>query len=1237
MNSMVFTLTKDVAEKIINNIFLSFITKNEWKKFFVDNGRFLAEHEKTSEEIFEKLAESFSKENMENLAADLQDVSGYDFRERINQLLLKKLDKQEISHEQAQLYANKMIDIALEKLRTDEPNYYDRVFLSDMRKENEVALRELSIKVERTYSELKQYKDNKIGVYYASEVDLMLKQKTINPQIGISFFAVDDDDFQSEFDKRRNDEFIVIKCRCREEAIYSIINELWKINDSRDIFVVTSKEDWEALHNMDKSGNVFIPWFFSDEITPIPNNTCIFTITDDIADYRNNSISIRPRLRSSIVKSLEEAGLDYSKAYELVEETHGLFMPLKKKILRGISQKKEKWIDGLTNRVKKTCLLVGSWTDTEGDRLIIEKMSGLKYEEFIEQIEPYCKGEDPLIYTFRDGTNMHYCLASAENTWAVMTVEIYDSMWNLFKDCLVDVINEAERLFTYSHEERLEAQWRGEKLFWSKSIRKGMLNTLLLKACFKQDEHCQRDIDSLVSEIMDHVDSIDKWKYISRYIVTLSEAAPGMVMKKLNEELTDSTGLVVLFSKQAGSPLFYTNEHIQFLYAIELLMTQERYAIPAFSWIAKIDNLDSDYVTNAPADSIGKAICTWHKFGAINDNEQKIKAVEILFDSDKNAWERIYRQLPWENVSIFGGLATPKYRAFVEEGNATKAEVLELTNQYLLLLMENTDDKPERWKKLLKNADHFSIELRAALFKELKQKSESMEDEEIIQIIEAIRDIIYHHRFYCSASWAMDDSVIDEYIDLMNSLHTSASEYEYRYLFKPNWEIHILNPYSYDTEKYMERNSEIIEKERQAFFKDFNKEYRLNNLIEVCKEIEGSTLGEALAQYYSDGFETTVFDSLLKKQPKGELAAKYYSVAGQKNNVAFSDLLSIAENNNCSIDAKVNMYRVEALLPNSSFAIQGADEEIKKLFWKRRLYGVQIKKEHLREAIDECRKYGNISSYIDLLYDFWIKIHDIKVLYEKVVLIPTIEDKEVNEFAGSSVFLKELLKPLQEEFESEEDKITSIALVEMTCSNLLEWEDMKCFSIMLKKSPKLFADIISVVYKKDDIETETDKTEDEKKNISNLFTLYRKAKFCPAEENGIVYEEKLRQWMEEFRTCLMESNQSRLFSGIIGRLLSFSPAGEDGYEPHESVRNVIEDYYDDKLNNSYSVEVQNRRGVFTPTAGRKEKEISQHFKENADAIKVLWPKTAEIYYGISDSYINMSRYEREQAENEVLF
>ena len=72
---------------------------------------------------------------------------------------------------------------------------------------------------------------------------------------------------------------------------------------------------------------------------------------------------------------------------------------------------------------------------------------------------------------------------------------------------------------------------------------------------------------------------------------------------------------------------------------------------------------------------------------------------------------------------------------------------------------------------------------------------------------------------------------------------------------------------------------------------------------------------------------------------------------------------------------------------------------------------------------------------------------------------------------------------------------------------------------------------------------------------------------------------------------MIDNDQESLFTVTLGRLFSFSPLGEDEHEPCEAVRKMIEKYGDDKMISRYQTAVYNRRGVFSPSAGKEELKI----------------------------------------------
>ena len=213
------------------------------------------------------------------------------------------------------------------------------------------------------------------------------------------------------------------------------------------------------------------------------------------------------------------------------------------------------------------------------------------------------------------------------------------------------------------------------------------------------------------------------------------------------------------------------------------------------------------------------------------------------------------------------------------------------------------------------------------------------------------------------------------------------------------------------------------------------------------------------------------------------------------------------------------------------------------------------------------------------------------------------------------------------------EKAQKLVELEIHFFGLLDWKQMKCFRNEISRAPEVFAEIVSIIFMRDDIEKNEEKTDEQKQLVSSLYRLYYVAHFCPAEKNGTVDSNDLDNWLSRLNDLLKMNHQESLFGFLVGRLFAFSPQGKDGYHPCEAVREAIEKYADDSLAKEYRVTLFNERGVFSPTEGRAEKAIAEKHKSTADYFKIKYPKTAEIYYGMYRQYMAEAEEERNRAEN----
>ena len=84
--------------------------------------------------------------------------------------------------------------------------------------------------------------------------------------MGLDFFELDDEQFESRFQSAINKELIYIVGKSREETTYRILNELRQKYPDRVTLIVKSEAEWSKLQETGISGNILVPFFYAEQI-----------------------------------------------------------------------------------------------------------------------------------------------------------------------------------------------------------------------------------------------------------------------------------------------------------------------------------------------------------------------------------------------------------------------------------------------------------------------------------------------------------------------------------------------------------------------------------------------------------------------------------------------------------------------------------------------------------------------------------------------------------------------------------------------------------------------------------------------------------------------------------------------------------------------------------------------------------------------------------------------------------
>lgn len=1200
----------------------------QWKKVITKSGDFFIKNEHDSSLFFDDLESILSKENLTNIANDLKNEDGYNLKSKLFDEFMRLMKKYDIPNEIAESYTYRIIYTVLNQLKNIDPKKYGQYFQKEWRDEEKKCLLELEKRIDKLDSNLKIYSKEKLKILSSGQIDMYLNKSTYSPSIGIEFFSIDDDHFKDKFKDLKNNEVVYVSGRNKEETIYCIINELWRLKDRRPIYVVKNLNSWNKLQTMQVKGNIYIPHFYADEIVAIENNTNIFVGDESTSRFDKDILELRPRTRYTLSKSLENAGLDYGNSYSLVSDTNGLYSQLKKKIFKGEYLITPSWVNGLSEKAKKTCLLIGSWQEIEGDKLIIESLYGDSYDKFLEEILPYTRGEDPFLYVVKRRNSIYYYLASCENIWSYIDVLTNEKIWESFISNLLNVVNESENIFTYNENERIIAALKDEKLFFSETLRRGMLKTLIIKGAYKNDEQIQSSLDQLVEYVLNSVKDEKQWIYISNFWIELCEIYPKKVMDRMEDELIEDTGLLSLFSHKSKDIIFDRNYYINIISGIEELISQRKYFWKSFRILLELDSKKFNY--NYFKDTFDKIFCVWRNYSHLKTAEEKIGVAEVALKINyNNTWEYLFSAINSRNF-ITGELFTPKYREHSNPQNTTYSEMRKTVLGYLKLLLKHMDFSANRWIKILDYSSKLTKNIRVKIFNQLLEELGQMSDNEKMEVKNKIRNIIFKHRYYSSSDRSMSENNIVEYEKLLNKIYISTSEYEYVYLFKNGFDYPILYPVPFDKKSWHAKNKVLRENLIKEKINEFQKmDYDLTKLAKICSSYDYLTLGMDLAKYWNDGlWDYEVFKKLLKSQKSGQFALDYLDSINNKKLIKFALIIDDLLEDGYSEYIIANVYRIEAMITKKIPLVNIAKDSIKNIFWRK---WIICNASNDLWVISESKKYASLDIYISqIFYINYNRKITVDKIFEYLKDVETITISKNNQLA--SYHAKELINLIQNAYIEDLKKCEIIYKIELylMANNLLELKDMICFQRMFKEFPEILSNLVSVIFKKDK-ELSLGKYNNDK-YFKYLFTIYKNSKFCPTENNGIVNEKDLDLWIKKYKKLLNKNNQGSYFTKTLGRFLAFSPIGEDGYEPCIAVRQMIEKYGDNELINAYESSIYNRRGIYIFSGGKEETEIANNFKRNAQYLESLYPKTAQIYYDLYERYKYESIQERLDAE-----
>lgn len=1213
----------------IKNTLKKFVQDLEFKQNLKDNIKFLTKNESNLDYINNDLSTAFNNEEIDKLSKELKNKRGYDIGNILRSKLINILIKYEMSCEDYSYFIDNFIKSFLSFIKDKNPELFKEYFLNKIYTlDNKIFVNTNMIL--KKINDLNKILDNNFKIMTISDFNKELKG-TLKNEIDLEFFESDDKNFIDEFKKRiESNEFIInVVSQSIYETCLMVLNELRKY--SKEVLIVFNEESWIKLKSESIKDCILIPFFVSNYsiIPAIENNINVFVFNDNGICNSRDKIFIRKRMKRTIEKKLIKYGFETREAYDLVKDTNGFFVPLMNRLYKGTFSLNYDCKEDID--IISVALIIGEWTECEGDKEIIEELSGIKYKEFIKIINKYIYGENPLFIKFEDYNIVHYSLTSKEDTWNQLGKYVNDDLWHRFLEIVPFIFDEIDPKLLISINNTLEKMICNEKTIWSRTIKNGILKTLIFINCYFEDNKLSQYVNNVIINILNLINTKEAWANLSYHIQDLIEISPDIVLYKLEKEIKCNTGFIDLFRMNEGG-LFGSNPYCSYLWAIEQLLFQEKYVDRAIKLLFELNEFDIKYaIKNSPKEILIDVFCPWINVSIVNGLKKEKIAEKYIFKY-KNAINIFLANLPGYNTSIFGDLSRPKYREVAQISDVSDDERFSIYKKYINLCISKSYENFEYVEKIIsalvkyKNDKEFIV---SGLNNIITQYS-MLDDYCKEKLKSYLRETIHKHRYFSDADWSCEEDVIKELEKIMNSIEFTNKVYEYKYLFIPSYNFPLLNPISYDREDFYSSksiNDELREKEIQEKINEFkNYNYSLMNLIQIC-DIKNTTLGEYIYVYFSGNkYDENIYKLILDHYKDYWVVVQYARMVCKNDIEAYKDLVSFSINHDININVLIYILKLCSIDKSTLDLFINLDEKTKLELWTLGVnigYDIEI----IPILIKECIKYGDLRTYINLIYDVMERISAEEVFnYILECLSGKLRKSSVetiNEYNLLQIFLY-----LRNYVSTDKMKKEQMASLELMFYKIIKWPNIYFLKEEMKTNPKTYSQIIYYVFNRKDKEH----TVEEKEIGRMLYSLYNNAKFCPVEKNGKVDEIELYNWINKFNEYLKMQSQEHLLLKILGKLFAYSPIEVDGIPLLYAIRHFIEENYEKTLHYAFCNEEMSKRGFHSSSYGEQENELSQKYKKYADLLRGDYPYCARIYDYISDSYKEESLYERQREE-----
>jgi hypothetical protein len=897
-------------------------------------------------------------------------------------------------------------------------------------------------------------------------------------------------------------------------------------------------------------------------------------------------------------------------------------------------------------------LLLGRWNiNNSGDREILEKLSGMPFEDYMEILMKWKDFADsPLLQI-----GATWRLTSPLDLWDSLSATVNENDFKLLSESFLQVYQQLEeqddnnsgpvQIITSHTKPKKYSSWAHE----------GLAQSLILISQFdgrSKLTNLQNSsiwVDALVEKLLENA-SDRHWIKWDQKLPLISEASPKSFLSAVTASLLSEDKPIMAMFASKKSFMGDSSNHTGLLWALEGLAWLAEYLFEATKILLKLSELDpGGNLVYRPSNSLAEIYKSWH-FQTLAPFDQRMEILKIAVSQHKKEGWKLLRRLMPEHHGTASPTFKMRWRLFDKNINLayTYAEIYETYSAVTDMLLELFDNSDKKLAQIINNST-------TAIKKEDREKMLSFIEANFSKIPprstqsrDQLRKILNHHRSYPDAEWSLPEDTLLRYQAIYDAMEPDDVISKYWWLFEsihvtfPDVEINEVGE-KYDYKKQYER----VQAARIEALETILKSIDLEKIIDLAATRDSSiTIGQSLALMIKDqaGIKT-IFHLLKKENPNLILVHRFAEIKASKDGLdwafeLFAQLKQEGFDDNMLVQLLLPLQQGKELWD----FVKQAGENIELNYWLAvdpHFYHIAVEEKIV--GIKKLLLYKRYFIAVNLasMITEDLPTHVLAEILQLAATEKSSKDEYLREYDVTSIF-----KNLETREDMNHEELAKLEWLYLSIlSSYGSAYKPKQLHQELAKSPDFFMQILKWAYHpKDEKRREAEKKEidpeEHQKFARQAYHLLTDFKTIPGiQEDGSIDGDYLNEWVDRIRELAKEADRAEMADSVIGKLLAYYTEANQDYWPADEISSIIERINTKSIKSSFSMTVTNKRGSTARSpfeGGNIERANAAHFQMLAEVHRYKHVNLSDIFAKIAAGYLVDAKYEDEQAERDKL-